>query len=393
MTTLDDFELLSMCSTPDGSVRSVAPLVHHPVITPFISTPAAAAAAAAGRQMSPAASAAAAAAAAAAFYFGCQAARRKRRILFTQAQIYELERRFRQQRYLSAAEREQLASFVGLTSTQVKIWFQNHRYKMKKSRSTSSSAIKEQSGNGQQGNVMSASNTKQHENTNKDKTDRRRASPSPSKQSKPVQVTTKIESSGESRAATSGFAATVRNEIDGRTASDKTDFTYAGNSGCCRSSLTSMSMLSTGCGNVPQVPSMTSALSGNASIHQQSQQLRTVVGTATEVERCNVPLVAMQDSGGYQLQYPTAAAAAMTPCYVSFNSRSAAAPFGGFQQSALYGSPSATPTAAGISSHQNHYQSAFRFGFSTPSLGQQSPGGPTDVGDSERRQRAELRRQ
>jgi hypothetical protein len=101
--------------------------------------------------MSPAASAAAAAAAAAAFYFGCQAARRKRRILFTQAQIYELERRFRQQRYLSAAEREQLASFVGLTSTQVKIWFQNHRYKMKKSRSTSSSAIKEQSGNGQQG--------------------------------------------------------------------------------------------------------------------------------------------------------------------------------------------------------------------------------------------------
>jgi hypothetical protein len=65
----------------------------------------------------------------------------------------------------------------------------------------------------------------------------------------------------------------------------------------------------------------------------------------------------------------------MTPCYVSFNSRSAAAPFGGFQQSALYGSPSATPTAAGISSHQNHYQSAFRFGFSTPSLGQQSPGG------------------
>ncbi|ELT98863.1 hypothetical protein CAPTEDRAFT_40416, partial [Capitella teleta] len=59
--------------------------------------------------------------------------RRKRRILFTQAQIYELERRFKQQKYLSAPEREHLASMIGLTPTQVKIWFQNHRYKTKKS--------------------------------------------------------------------------------------------------------------------------------------------------------------------------------------------------------------------------------------------------------------------
>ena len=61
------------------------------------------------------------------------AQRRKRRILFTQAQIYELERRFKQQKYLSAPEREHLASMIGLTPTQVKIWFQNHRYKTKKS--------------------------------------------------------------------------------------------------------------------------------------------------------------------------------------------------------------------------------------------------------------------
>ena len=60
------------------------------------------------------------------------AQRRKRRILFTQAQIYELERRFKQQKYLSAPEREHLASMIGLTPTQVKIWFQNHRYKTKK---------------------------------------------------------------------------------------------------------------------------------------------------------------------------------------------------------------------------------------------------------------------
>lgn len=58
--------------------------------------------------------------------------KRKRRILFTKAQIYELERRFRYQRYLSAPEREQLGRMINLTPTQVKIWFQNHRYKYKK---------------------------------------------------------------------------------------------------------------------------------------------------------------------------------------------------------------------------------------------------------------------
>lgn len=58
--------------------------------------------------------------------------KRKRRVLFSKAQTYELERRFRQQRYLSAPEREHLASLIRLTPTQVKIWFQNHRYKTKR---------------------------------------------------------------------------------------------------------------------------------------------------------------------------------------------------------------------------------------------------------------------
>lgn len=53
--------------------------------------------------------------------------KKKRRVLFTKTQTYELERRFRQQRYLSAPEREHLASLINLTPTQVKIWFQNHR--------------------------------------------------------------------------------------------------------------------------------------------------------------------------------------------------------------------------------------------------------------------------
>ncbi|XP_010896939.2 NK2 transcription factor related, locus 9 [Esox lucius] len=63
-----------------------------------------------------------------------QAEKKKRRVLFSKAQTFELERCFRQQRYLSAPEREQLAHLLSLTPTQVKIWFQNHRYKMKRSR-------------------------------------------------------------------------------------------------------------------------------------------------------------------------------------------------------------------------------------------------------------------
>lgn len=58
--------------------------------------------------------------------------KRKPRILFTQAQVFELESRFRQQRYLSAPEREMLAQTLNLSATQVKIWFQNRRYKSKR---------------------------------------------------------------------------------------------------------------------------------------------------------------------------------------------------------------------------------------------------------------------
>ncbi|KAJ9597591.1 hypothetical protein L9F63_011536, partial [Diploptera punctata] len=63
-----------------------------------------------------------------------QRVKRKPRVLFSQAQVHELERRFKQQRYLSAPEREHLANALKLTSTQVKIWFQNRRYKNKRQR-------------------------------------------------------------------------------------------------------------------------------------------------------------------------------------------------------------------------------------------------------------------
>ncbi|CAH0771209.1 unnamed protein product [Bemisia tabaci] len=59
--------------------------------------------------------------------------RKKRsRAAFSHSQVYELEKRFNQQKYLSGPERADLAHSLKLTETQVKIWFQNRRYKTKR---------------------------------------------------------------------------------------------------------------------------------------------------------------------------------------------------------------------------------------------------------------------
>uniref|UniRef100_A0A3B5ALC7 Homeobox protein Nkx-2.4-like n=1 Tax=Stegastes partitus TaxID=144197 RepID=A0A3B5ALC7_9TELE len=76
------------------------------------------------------------------------APRRKRRVLFSQAQVYELERRFKQQKYLSAPEREHLAGLIHLTPNQVKIWFQNHRYKLKRQAKDKATQQLQQDGSG-----------------------------------------------------------------------------------------------------------------------------------------------------------------------------------------------------------------------------------------------------
>lgn len=58
--------------------------------------------------------------------------KKRSRAAFTHAQVFELERRFTHQKYLSGPERADLAHALKLSETQVKIWFQNRRYKTKR---------------------------------------------------------------------------------------------------------------------------------------------------------------------------------------------------------------------------------------------------------------------
>ncbi|XP_071483336.1 uncharacterized protein [Diadema antillarum] len=58
--------------------------------------------------------------------------KRKSRTAFSNHQIFELERRFLYQKYLTPADRDDLASTLGLTNAQVITWFQNRRAKLKR---------------------------------------------------------------------------------------------------------------------------------------------------------------------------------------------------------------------------------------------------------------------
>ena len=57
---------------------------------------------------------------------------RRRRTAFTSSQLKSLEKKFRDKKYLTITERNNLAKNLRLTDTQVKTWFQNRRTKWKK---------------------------------------------------------------------------------------------------------------------------------------------------------------------------------------------------------------------------------------------------------------------
>ena len=68
------------------------------------------------------------------FFAGFVACRRPKRIrtAFTPTQLLHLESAFDKNHYIVGTERKQLASFLNLSETQIKVWFQNRRTKWKR---------------------------------------------------------------------------------------------------------------------------------------------------------------------------------------------------------------------------------------------------------------------
>nr|KAG5693806.1 hypothetical protein BaRGS_029436 [Batillaria attramentaria] len=93
------------------------------------------------------------------------AKKKKARTTFTGRQIFELEKQFEQKKYLSSAERAEMASLLNVTETQVKIWFQNRRTKWKKQENISTAEAAEHKLNAEKHLLKSAKNKKHGEKT------------------------------------------------------------------------------------------------------------------------------------------------------------------------------------------------------------------------------------
>ncbi|KAI6176960.1 Homeotic protein distal-less [Aphelenchoides bicaudatus] len=70
---------------------------------------------------------------------------RKPRTIYSSTQLAQLQKRFESAQYLALPDRAELASSLGLSQTQVKIWFQNRRSKCKKLRRNGGSGLMDRS--------------------------------------------------------------------------------------------------------------------------------------------------------------------------------------------------------------------------------------------------------
>lgn len=72
--------------------------------------------------------------------------RKHTRPTFSGHQIFALEKTFEQTKYLAGPERTRLAYSLGMTESQVKVWFQNRRTKWRKRHATEMGAKKTHNG-------------------------------------------------------------------------------------------------------------------------------------------------------------------------------------------------------------------------------------------------------